>query len=82
MIEPALALIDFGSVAAGIEAADAMAKRAQIDVIPRRHGPARRYLVLIGGRWPTSRSRWPRAAPWAARQSSTTSSCPTFTPRW
>jgi microcompartment protein CcmL/EutN len=43
MIEPALALIDFSSIAAGIEAADAMAKRAQIDVIRAARQPGR-YL--------------------------------------
>jgi microcompartment protein CcmL/EutN len=32
MIEPALALLEFSSIAAGIEAADAMVKRAPIDV--------------------------------------------------
>ncbi|HPA82734.1 MAG TPA: BMC domain-containing protein [Thermoanaerobaculales bacterium] len=49
MIEPALALIDFGSVAAGIEAADAMAKRAQIDVLRAGTVQPGRYLVLVGG---------------------------------
>lgn len=49
MIEPALALIDFSSVAAGIEAADAMAKRAQIDVIRAGTVQPGRYLVLVGG---------------------------------
>jgi len=49
MIEPALALIDFGSIAAGIEAADAMVKRAQIDVIRAGTVQPGRYLVLIGG---------------------------------
>jgi microcompartment protein CcmL/EutN len=49
MIEPALALIDFASIAAGIEAADAMAKRAQIDVIRAGTVQPGRYLVLIGG---------------------------------
>ena len=49
MIEPALALIDFSSIAAGIEAADAMAKRAQIDVIRAGTVQPGRYLVLIGG---------------------------------
>ena len=33
MNQPALALIDFDSIAAGIEAADAMAKRAQIELL-------------------------------------------------
>jgi microcompartment protein CcmL/EutN len=49
MYEPALALIDFGSIAAGIEAADAMVKRAQIDAITTGTVQPGRYLVLIGG---------------------------------
>jgi microcompartment protein CcmL/EutN len=49
MIEPALALIDFESIAAGIEAADAMVKRAQIDVIKAGTVQPGRYLVMIGG---------------------------------
>ncbi len=49
MIEPALALIDFSSIAVGIEAADAMAKRADIDVIRAGTVQPGRYLVLIGG---------------------------------
>jgi len=49
MIEPALALIDFASIAAGIEAADAMVKRAQIDVIRAGTVQPGRYLVLVGG---------------------------------
>ncbi len=47
--EPALALIDFSSVAVGIEAADAMVKRAEIDVIRAGTVQPGRYLVLIGG---------------------------------
>jgi len=49
MIEPALALIDFSSIAVGIEAADAMVKRAQIDTIRAGTVQPGRYLVLIGG---------------------------------
>jgi microcompartment protein CcmL/EutN len=49
MIEPALALIDFSSIAAGIEAADAMVKRAPIDMIRTGTVQPGRYLVLIGG---------------------------------
>jgi len=49
MIEPALALLDFGSIAAGIEAADAMVKRAPIDVLRAGTVQPGRYLVLIGG---------------------------------
>ena len=49
MIEPALALIDFGSIAVGIEAADAMVQRAEIGVIRAGTVQPGRYLVLIGG---------------------------------
>jgi microcompartment protein CcmL/EutN len=49
MIEPALALIDFSSIAVGIESADAMIKRAPIDVIKAGTVQPGRYLVLIGG---------------------------------
>jgi len=49
MIEPALALLEFQSIAAGIEAADAMVKRAPIDVIKAGTVQPGKYLVLIGG---------------------------------
>jgi microcompartment protein CcmL/EutN len=49
MIEPALALVEFSSIAIGIEAADAMVKRAPIDVIKSGTVQPGKYLVLIGG---------------------------------
>ena len=49
MIEPALALLEFNSIAAGIQAADAMVKRAPIDVIKAGTVQPGKYLVLIGG---------------------------------
>lgn len=49
MIEPALALLDFSSIATGIEAADAMIKRAQIDIIKSGTVQPGRYIVMIGG---------------------------------
>jgi microcompartment protein CcmL/EutN len=49
MIEPALALVDFSSIAIGIEAADAMIKRADIQIIRAGTVQPGRYLVLIGG---------------------------------
>jgi microcompartment protein CcmL/EutN len=49
MIEPALALLEFSSIAAGILAADAMVKRAPIDVIKAGTVQPGKYLVLIGG---------------------------------
>lgn len=49
MIEPALALVEFSSIAAGIQAADAMVKRAPIDVIRTGTVQPGKYLVLIGG---------------------------------
>ncbi len=49
MIEPALALVEFSSIAAGIEAADAMAKRTLLDVLMAGTVHNGKYLVLIGG---------------------------------
>jgi microcompartment protein CcmL/EutN len=49
MIEPALALVEFNSIATGIQAADAMAKRAPIDLIRSGTVQPGKYLVLIGG---------------------------------
>jgi microcompartment protein CcmL/EutN len=49
MIEPALALIEFSSIATGIKAADAMVKRAPINVIKSGTVQPGKYLVLIGG---------------------------------
>jgi microcompartment protein CcmL/EutN len=48
-MEPALALMDFSSIAVGIEAADAMIKRAEIDDIRAGTVQPGRYLVLIAG---------------------------------
>jgi len=48
-IEPALALLEMDSIAAGIEAGDAMAKRAPIDVIRAGTVHPGKYLVLVGG---------------------------------
>ena len=48
-MEPALGLLEFDSIAAGIEAGDAMAKRAPIDVIRAGTVHPGRYLVLVGG---------------------------------
>jgi microcompartment protein CcmL/EutN len=49
MFDPALALIEFSSIATGIEAADAMIKRAPIEVIKSGTVQPGKYLVLIGG---------------------------------
>ena len=49
MIEPALALLELSSIAAGIQAADAMIKRAPIHVIKGGTVQPGNYLVLIGG---------------------------------
>lgn len=49
MIDPALALIEFDSIAAGFQAADAMIKRAPIEVIKAGTVQPGKFLVLIGG---------------------------------
>jgi microcompartment protein CcmL/EutN len=48
-IQPALALLELDSIAVGIEAGDAMAKRAPIDVIRAGTVHPGKYLVLVGG---------------------------------
>jgi microcompartment protein CcmL/EutN len=48
-IEPALALLELDSIAAGIEAGDAMAKRAPIEVLRAGTVHPGKYLVLVGG---------------------------------
>ena len=48
-IEPALGLLALDSIAAGIAAGDAMAKRAPIDVIHAGTIHPGRYLVLVAG---------------------------------
>lgn len=48
-MEPALALLEFNSIAAGIEAGDAMAKRAPICLIRAGTIQPGKYLVLITG---------------------------------
>jgi len=48
-IEPALALVELDSIAAGIATGDAMAKRAPIDVLRAGTAHPGKYLVLVGG---------------------------------
>jgi microcompartment protein CcmL/EutN len=49
MIEPALALIEYSSIAAGIQAADAVVKKAQIRVLKVGTIQPGKFLVLFGG---------------------------------
>jgi microcompartment protein CcmL/EutN len=49
VIEPALGLLELDSIAAGIAAGDAMAKRAPIEVLRAGTVHPGRYLVLVGG---------------------------------
>ncbi|HEX4413462.1 MAG TPA: BMC domain-containing protein [Lacipirellulaceae bacterium] len=46
---PAIALIEFGSIAAGMFAADKMVKRAPIELLHAGTVQPGKYLVLIGG---------------------------------
>lgn len=48
-IDPALALLEFSSIAVGIQSADAMAKKAVLEVIHPGTVDPGHYLVLIGG---------------------------------
>jgi len=49
VIEPALALIEYSSIAVGIQAADAVAKKAQIRVLKAGTIQPGKFLVLFGG---------------------------------
>lgn len=48
-LQPAIALLEFDSIAAGIEAGDAMVKRAPLDVLLAGTVQPGKYLVLVGG---------------------------------
>lgn len=48
-IEPALAVLEFSSIAAGILAGDAMVKRATLNVVHAGTVQPGRFLILIGG---------------------------------
>jgi microcompartment protein CcmL/EutN len=48
-MRPALAIIEFDSIAVGIEAGDAMAKRAAVDHLRAGTVHPGRYLVLVAG---------------------------------
>ncbi len=48
-LEPAVALLELDSIAIGIEAGDAMAKRAPVDVLHAGTVHPGRFLVLVGG---------------------------------
>lgn len=48
-LAPAIALLEFGSIAAGIEAGDAMVKRAHLATIRAGTVQPGRYLILVGG---------------------------------
>jgi bacterial microcompartment shell protein len=48
-MEPAVALLEFSSIARGIEAGDAMSKRAPLRVVRAGTVHPGKYLVLVGG---------------------------------
>jgi microcompartment protein CcmL/EutN len=48
-IEPALGILELESIAAGIEAGDAMAKRAPVEILRAGTVHPGKYLVLVGG---------------------------------
>jgi microcompartment protein CcmL/EutN len=48
-MEPAIAILEFDSIAVGIRAGDAMIKRAPLDVIRAGTVHPGKYLVLVGG---------------------------------
>ncbi len=49
MPEPAIALIECNSIAAGIEVGDAMMKKAPVELLEARSVCPGKYIVLVGG---------------------------------
>ena len=49
MIEPAIALVETNSIAAGIQSGDAMVKKAQVQILEARSICPGKYMVLVGG---------------------------------
>ncbi|MDY7041517.1 MAG: BMC domain-containing protein, partial [Chloroflexota bacterium] len=48
-MEPAIALVETNSIAAGIVAGDAMLKKAPVNLLEARPVCPGKYIVLIGG---------------------------------
>jgi microcompartment protein CcmL/EutN len=58
MIEPAIALVETNSIAAGILAGDAMVKKAIIQLLEARPICPGKYMVLVGGEVGPVREAW------------------------
>ncbi len=48
-MKPSIGFLEVSSIAKGIEALDAMAKMAEIDILQARAIPRGKYIILIGG---------------------------------
>ena len=78
-MEPAVGLLEFSSIARGIEAGDAMIKSAPLEVIRAGTVHPGRYLVLVGGLTADVEAAMEAGRRPEATRSSTWSSCPTCT---
>jgi microcompartment protein CcmL/EutN len=58
MIEPAIALVETNSIAAGILTGDAMVKKAVVQLLEARSICPGKYMVLIGGEVGPVRESW------------------------
>jgi microcompartment protein CcmL/EutN len=58
MMEPAIALVETNSIAAGILTGDAMVKRAVVQLLEARSICPGKYMVLIGGEVGPVREAW------------------------
>ena len=81
-VEPALALVELSSVVAGVQAADAMAKRASIDVLKAGTVHNGKYLVLVGGQVADVEESLAAGREVGGAPCRTSCSCPTSTPKW
>lgn len=48
-MEPAIGFVEFNSVAAGIFATDAMAKKSEVEILDSRSVCPGKYIILVGG---------------------------------
>ena len=77
---PAVALMEFSSVAAGIVAGDAIVKASPVGSIYAGTVQPGKYLVLVGGDTASVEEALPSGLPQVAVRSSARCSCRTFTP--
>jgi hypothetical protein len=81
-MQPAIALLEFDSIAVGVRAGDAMVKRAPVEVTYAGTVHPGKYLVLVGGDVASVEEAYAAGLDAGPTHCWTGSSCPPSTPRW